>query len=172
MKMNFTLSALSIAAVLAAGLSTVAFADNRGGMGGGMGPMPVFDFATLDADKDGKVTRAEIDAAHAARVAEADANKDGLLSADELAAMHLKMMTERAKTMAAEMVTRMDTDGDKLLSVAEMAARPGLEKIFGMMDADGDGAITQAEADAAKDKMAERGGRGGKGKHGHGHGHN
>jgi hypothetical protein len=177
MKTNFTLSALTIAAVLAAGLSTVAFADNRGGMGGGMGgmemgPMPAFDFATLDADKDGKVTQAELDAAHAARVAEVDANKDGLLSGDELAAMHLKMMAERANTMAAEMVTRMDTDGDKLLSAAEMAVRPGSDRMFGMIDADGDGAITQAEADAAKEKMAERGGRDGKGRHGKGHGQN
>lgn len=176
MKKNFTLSALTLAGVLAAGLSTVAFAGNGDmggemGMGGGMGPMPAFDFATLDADKDGKVTQAEVDAFHAARVAEVDANKDGLLSGDELAAMHLKMMTERANTMAADMVTKLDTDGDKLLSAAEMAARPGPEKMFDMVDTDGDGAITQAEADAAKEKMAERGGRGGKGHHGKGHGH-
>ncbi len=172
MKTNFTLSALTLAGVLAAGLSTAAFAENRDGMG--MGHMPAFDFTTLDADKDGKVTQAEVDAAHAARVAEVDANKDGLLSGDELAAMHLKMMTERANTMAADMVNKLDTDGDKLLSAAEMAARPGAGKMFEMVDTDSDGAITQAEADAAKEKMAERGHgkRGGKGKRGRGHDNN
>lgn len=176
MKTNFTLSALTLAGVLAAGLSTAAFAENGsgmgwgmgGGMGGGMGPMSGFDFATLDADKDGKVTQAEMDAHRAARVAEVDANKDGLLSGDELAAMHLKVMTERVNTMAAEMVTRLDTDGDKLLSAAEMAVRPGPDMIFDMVDADSDGAITQAEVDAAKEKMGERGGRGGMGHHGKG----
>lgn len=171
MKTNFTLSALTLAGVLAAGLSTAAFAGNGNGddMGGGMGPMPAFDFTALDGDKDGKVTQVEIDAARAARVAEVDGNKDGLLSGDELAAMHLKVMTDRANTMAAEMVTKLDTDGDKLLSAAEMAARPGPEKMFAMVDTDGDGAITQAEADAAKEKMQDRGGRHGKGGHGKGH---
>ena len=168
MKTNFTLSALTLAGVLGAGLSTAALAEN-GGMGMGMWPMPGFDFAALDADKDGKVTKAEMEAFRAARVAEVDANKDGLLSGDELAAMHLKMMTERANTMAAQMVAKLDTDGDKLLSASELAARPGPERMFEMVDTDNDGAITQAEADAAKQKMQERGGRGGKGHHGRGH---
>ena len=55
------------------------------------------------------------------------------------------------------------------LSEAEMAARPNAGRMFTMMDTDGDGAITQAEADAAKQAMQEhRGGKHGKGGHGKG----
>ena len=84
------------------------------------------------------------------------ANKDGLMSADELAAMQLAEMTERAHAMAAKMITRMDSDGDGLLSAAEMAVRPGPARFFDRIDTDGDGAISREEADAAADKMADR----------------
>ena len=110
------------------GLAGAAVAET-GGLGGMMGHGGGMDaaamFTTLDADKDGKVTQAEVDAHKAARVAEVDANADGLLSADELSQMQIKAMTERANTMAAAMIERLDSDADGLLSAAEMAAAPG-----------------------------------------------
>lgn len=135
-----------------------AFAE-RGPQGGGFS-LQLFD--VIDADKDGKVTQAEIDAHRAARVTAADANGDGLMSADELSAMHLAELTERAKAQAAEMISRLDSDKDGLLSAAEMATRAGPEKIFDRIDADSDGAISREEATAAVEKMAkwrEDGGR-------------
>jgi Ca2+-binding EF-hand superfamily protein len=122
----------------------------------------MFLFDQFDADKDGKVTKAELDASRAARVKAADANGDGLMSADELAAMQLADMTLRAKSMAAEMVARLDSDGDGLLSAAELATRPGPEKMFDRIDTDSDGSITRAEADAAAAKMSERHGERGR----------
>lgn len=129
-----------------------------------------FDFATLDADKDGKVTKAEVEAFRAAKVKEIDANADGKISADELAAPRIAASTDRIKARSAEMVKKMDTDGDGLLSAAEMAARPGPEMLFDRIDANADGAVTQDEVDAARKAMHEKHGKG-HGKHGKdGHG--
>jgi Ca2+-binding EF-hand superfamily protein len=138
-------------ASLGIGVVGPALAERRSGQGA----MSSFNFDQLDADKDGKVTEAEIAASRAARVKAADANGDGLMSAEELAAMQLAEMTERATAMAAEMIARMDSDGNGLLSAAEMAARPGPARLFDRIDTDGDGAISRAEADAAAEKMAE-----------------
>ena len=84
-------------------------------------------FAKADADKDGKLTRAEIDQADAARRAEAtqrmqarmderfaalDANKDGRLSRDEV----------KDKGRFAERFDALDTNKDGFLSKEELAA--------------------------------------------------
>lgn len=44
--------------------------------------------AAMDSDKDGKVSRAEFDAAHTGMFDEADTNKDGFIDADESKAHH------------------------------------------------------------------------------------
>ncbi len=157
---------LGLVAVAALMLGTAAIADNMGqmrmgeGMGGhGMGDGPVLDLAAIDANKDGKISKDEMTAYREARVASIDANKDGKLSAEELTAMHLQEMTDAAKTMAARMIERLDTDGDSLLSAAELAGRPMPTGIFDRVDTNGDGFIDQSEIDAAKARMAERGDR-------------
>lgn len=175
------ISAVTLWTAAAVGLAGAALADNggfgMGGMGGmgGAGMTAMFD--TFDADKDGKVTQAEIDAYRAAGVAEVDGDKDGLLSADELAQMHLKAMTERANTMAARMLEMLDSDGDAKLSAAEMAAGPGPAMMLDRLDTDGDGAISTAEMQAAQAMMGQRGmgkdgmGMDGQEMGGHGKGH-
>lgn len=124
-----------------------------------------FDFAALDADKDGKVTKAEVEAFRAAKVKAMDANADGKISADELAAPRIAAATDRIKARSAEMVTKLDSDGDGMLTAAEMAVRPGPEMLFERIDANGDGAVTQEEVDAAQKAMHEKHGKG-HGKHG------
>jgi Ca2+-binding EF-hand superfamily protein len=167
---------LGLVAVAALMLGTAAIADNMGqmrmgdgmgmGMGMRMGEGPALDLAAIDADKDGKISKDEMTAYHEARVAGVDANKDGKLSADELAAMHLQEMTDAVKTMAGRMIERLDTDGDGLLSAAEMASRPMPADMFDRVDTNGDGFIDQSEIDAAKARMSERGDRmGGHGWH-------
>ena len=199
MKTTSVISSLVLATLTAARLSSMALAqettapatlapatevpatetpalDLMAGMGhdraGMIGPA-AFDVAVLDADKDGSVTKAELDAYRAARTAEIDATGDGFLSPEELAAMQIRAFTARAEDMAAKMVAMMDTDNDGKLSAAEMAARPGPEMIFDKIDADANGAVTQAEVDAAKASMivraGDRGGKHGGGKHGGGH---
>ena len=177
---KLTGSALIVAAML---MGAAAYAQDSGmgpeGMARGAGPM--FDFAAMDADKDGKVTKVEIEAFKAARFAEADTNKDGGLSPEEMSVAHDTMMAKRKADRAAEMFKRMDKDGNGLISQEEIPAPPRADKMFDRMDADKDGAISQAEFDAAKQKMQERmdkrghhqGGHGkdGHGKDGHGRDH-
>lgn len=178
MKYQNVLTALALAAVTGAAFSSAALADRgpkddmRGmemGMGPGMGMGPRFDFAAVDADKDGKVTEAELTAWRAAEAGKIDANKDGKLSAEELTAARVAEMTARATEMATQMVTDLDTDGDGLLTAAEMAARPGPARMFDRADADGDGAVTQAELDAMRAEGPGGDGEG-RGHHGGGHG--
>lgn len=174
--MNYrnVLTALALAAVTGAAFSSAALADRgpKGDMQGMEmgGPGPRFDFAAVDADKDGKVTEAELTAWRAAEATKIDANKDGKLSAEELTAARVAEMTTRATEMATRMVADLDTDGDGLLTAAEMAARPGPARMFEHADADGDGAVTQAELDAMRAEGPRGGGegRGHGGKGGHG----
>lgn len=174
--MNWTkaLTGTTLAAVFGIGLFAAlpTQAQDEMGMGGGgmmdggPGAGPMFDFETLDADKDGKVTKAEITAARTAHVTAADANSDGKLSGDELAAMQMARMAERANDRATRMVAELDVDGDGMLTVSELIVRPMPDRMFDRLDADGDEAISQAEVDAMQAQMQDRM----QGKRGHGHG--
>lgn len=170
MKMTKPLVAsVALAAIVAAGLSTVALAE-RGGPDSGFGPMPIPSFAELDADKDGRVTQAEFDAFRAGRVTALDTDKDGKLSAAEITAQAMQRAEARAGDMAAKMIAARDSDGDGLLSAAEMAVMPVPQMIFDRVDSDGDGAITEDEANVARERMAERMERGPRGHGPRGHG--
>jgi Ca2+-binding EF-hand superfamily protein len=181
-----TMLAMAVAPVLALGLvAGVAEArgwgeDRMGGMGGGM-PQMLPGFADMDADKDGKVTRAEIDAIRAERQKAMDPDGDGFVTLEEMTAHAADSAKARAEAMVDRMFARADTDKDGKLSAAEALASPmaggrGTDRMFDRLDRDSDGAISQAEYDAAAERMAkgDRGrgeGRGhGKGE-GRGHGH-
>jgi Ca2+-binding EF-hand superfamily protein len=101
-------------------------------------------FDRFDADKDGVITEAEIEAARATRLAAADTNGDGALSAEEFTARAVARAAERAGRMFA----RFDADGDGRLSDAEMQPRRG--GMMAWLDADKDGTITRDEAMSAK----------------------
>ena len=110
------------------------------------------------------MTKAELEAARASRVANADADGDGLLSSEELTALHVARMMPRIEAKTRRMIEMFDADGDGKLSVSELAAGPGPMMFFDRMDADGDGTLTADEA-------AQAGPKGhGHGRGGHGHG--
>ena len=158
---NIRIATLSALLVLGAG-ATLA-----------QGPDRAAFFATLDADGNGSLTRAELEAHAEARFASADADGDGFLTADELRAAqqahredHGKRMLERldsdgdGKLDAAElakgkkgksdqragrMIERLDTDNDARLSRAELLSRHDPARVFGRLDANANGAVTAEE---------------------------
>jgi Ca2+-binding EF-hand superfamily protein len=106
------------------------------------------------AADDGGLTRAETErrAPRLARHFEAiDANGDGRISAREIRAWR-KVGGRRGATARArfdELFRRADADGDGALSRAEaQASFPRLARKFGRLDADGDGRLTLDEVHA------------------------
>lgn len=131
-----------------------------GGPGKDRGAMLGEMFDSMDADKDGKLTYAEMEAHRKAEFAAADTNGDGALSADELSARALVRFQEKLAERTQAMLDNMDNDGNGSLSEDEMGEGPGMRN-FARLDADNDGAITKEEIQAG---MKHRK------KHGHGMG--
>lgn len=144
MRKTTALNSLTLAALLAAGVSTAVLAQEP--PPGPPGEPEMFLFDQMDADKDGK------------------------LSAAELAAMREKAEAARKEAMATKMISRIDADGDGMLSLEEMNAGPRPKSMIERLDTDGDGAVSKAEAEAMRDRMQDRMGKGRDGGHGGGHG--
>lgn len=134
----------------------------------GMGAGAMFD--RLDADGDGRVTAAEIEAFRDGLFAEIDADGNGEISRQEF----VDHAAARAAERAGAMFDRWDTDGDGILSRDAIEARRGsgwdAERLMRRFDADGDGAITRDEIATMRERWMER--RGARmGRHGGGSGH-
>jgi Ca2+-binding EF-hand superfamily protein len=143
--------AFSLAALITAGSSVaLAHGPGDGECHGGPGRGPGAHFEELDTNKDGSVTQAEFLAHGEARFAQADTNKDGKLTKEERQAAHQAHMKER--------FAKHDTNKDGKLTKDELGKMP--EEFQKRVDSNGDGAITQAEMEAAKGKMHEKHGRG------------
>jgi len=93
----------------------------------------------MDSDKDGSVSRAEIEAGTAAKAAEVDADKDGNITADEVIAYREKQRLQRV----ADEVKAMDSDGDGKVSVTEYEAAQVWR--LARLDRDGNGTIDPEE---------------------------
>ena len=141
--------------LMAALLSGLVVAAGAASADGHRGERP--DFATLDLNGDGMLSLEELQNQGEARFAAADTNGDGGLSAEELIAAAGARAAERAE----QMIERHDENGDGVLQIDEMP-RPGdrADRMFDRVDADEDGLISEAEFEAAKDRMGER--RGGR----------
>lgn len=127
-----------------------------GGPGGDRGAMLGEMFDTIDADKDGKLTYAELEANRKAEFDAADTNKDGALSADELQARALARFQEKLTERTQGMLDTMDNDGNGSLSQDEMGEGPGMRN-FARIDADNDGSITKEEIQAGMKHVKKRG---------------
>ncbi len=140
-----------LAVGLGAGVASVAVA-NQGGQN-----RPSFEM--LDADKDGKLTQAELDAHKAQEFVKADTDGDGMLSSEEMLARAKAQNGERMAKRISRMIARIDTDKDGMLSTSEMQAMPRGKGMFNHMDADSDGAITAEEFAAHKPGRGMRDGK-------------
>ncbi|MCX7645086.1 MAG: EF-hand domain-containing protein [Rhodobacteraceae bacterium] len=105
-----------------------------GGPGGG--EMMQMLFEEVDADGDGAVTQAEIDAFRAAKVGTADASGDGGLTLEEFETLY----REFTRLRMVRAFQALDTDGDGVISQAEMDRRFG--RVVERMDRNGDGVLT------------------------------
>ena len=110
-------SAIAALAVIGALMGSAVLAEKGGmGMGGpggqgeGRGAMLIELFDSVDADKDGKITYAELEAHRKAEFDAADTNKDGALSADELSARALARFQEKLAERTQGMLDNMDND--------------------------------------------------------------
>jgi hypothetical protein len=124
--------------------------------GGGPGAF----FAQADANHDGNITRAEWDAARAARFALLDANHDGKLTGDEIPHWGGHAGAAAAPNGGPPPgggghhgMMNADANGDGVITRAEWDAQSAA--IFQRLDANGDGVISAAELQAARDHMHE-----------------
>ncbi|MFZ1511855.1 MAG: histidine kinase [Tabrizicola sp.] len=153
-------SAIAAIAVIGALLGTAALAQKgemgMGGPGEGRGAMLTEMFDTMDADKDGKLTYAEMEAHRKVEFAAADTNGDGVLSPEELSARALARFQEKLGERTQGMLDTMDNDGNGSLSEAEMGEGPGMRN-FARIDADNDGFVTRDEIQAGMKHHKKRG---------------
>lgn len=120
----------------------------------------------LDANGDGKVTKAEFQAGRVNQMMRMDANKDGKVSREEFASMAARR-AERAAEKGAQpkgkgdgsrLFDRVDANRDGFLDRAELGKMA--EQGFARMDENGDGALSGAELTPRRGPgMAGGGGR-------------
>ena len=148
------LAASGAAALLAlGGLAGLAHADKGGWGGGGRGGHGMMGQELMqryDADKDGKVTQAEIDQNRTQWHGDFDADKNASLSLEEFTALWLKAKNE----MIVREFQFFDRDGNGQVTLDEY--RMPMQDMVARRDRNGDGALSPDD-------------RGGRGKHREGH---
>lgn len=174
---KLTLSLSAAALVLGAGAVAYAQAPERGARGQDMTrtqaeTMATKAFERADANGDGKIDAADREARRDARFARLDTNSDGTLSKEEFFTQHQRG-GERAEGMRSGkrgermgrrgmrgmghgmgMARNADADGDGAITEAEFTA--AMLARFDAADADNDGTVTRAERSEARKSMRER----------------
>ena len=149
-------------------------AEAQGGPGGRGRPDAAQSFQRLDKNQDGKLTRDELPERIADRIMAADTDGDGAVTQAELEAAGARMGGRRGPNAQgrqgrqgrpdpAQMFAHLDKNQDGKLTKDELPERMA-ERLMAA-DTNGDGAITKAEFEAAREKMGGR-----RGQHGGGSG--
>jgi Ca2+-binding EF-hand superfamily protein len=111
-------------------------------------------FKSMDANGDGRISAAEHAASAKKMFGTMDINKDGKVTASEMDASHERITGKKAapgELGSMEKIRVIDANGDGQLSEEEHAA--GSQKMFDAMDTDKDGFLTAAEMSAGHAKM-------------------
>jgi hypothetical protein len=167
--MKKSMTALALVATLASGAGAAIAQD--GPMRGRMGPMGAMagptlgglDFVAIDTDKNGSLSRAELQARAVARLAVVDTDHDGALSRDELVVamsdgrggLVALFSVDPAEAMADRLIARMGGTEAGRVEVAVLAS-DRVNRLLAFADTDRDAAISQAEADAMQARVASR----------------
>ena len=125
---------LTAAAILLASVSCAAFAASPGF------PRTEKSFNQFDADKDGKLSVAEVEPRSEKYLFRLDQNADGSLTKEEIEAWLQKGLERRRDLMLA------DADHDGAISRQELSTFVSAE--FGKADKDGDGSVSLQESRA------------------------
>ncbi len=125
------------------------FGPGGSGFGGGPGPMMGFGpadghgaealFDKFDTNKDGKISKAEVDAAEADQLKKYDKDGDGTLSLSEYQALFDDQMHEPM----VRAFQAFDRDGDGKVTIDELTGR--LDRLVQRLDHNNDGVIDQNE---------------------------
>ncbi len=116
---------------------------------GGAAEAQEFDLDSVDANRDGAVTRAEARGARAAMFVRSDLNQDGLLDVAERQAV-IQVIAARA----ARGLERADANHDGLISRAEFMNQP--YRGFDFFDWDRNGVLSPAEITALRARLGQR----------------
>lgn len=151
----YALGAAALVAVGAVALTATSFAGSGwyghrhhgcgegmpGGMGmhGGPGGHAFRMLEKFDANKDGKLTQAEIDETRQSRFKQFDKSADGVLTLDEFEALWLDFMRERM----VDHFQDQDNDGDGKVTPQEFGAR--FANMVQFMDSNGDGVLDASD---------------------------
>jgi Ca2+-binding EF-hand superfamily protein len=173
---KLTLTALVIGSGLALAGTVLAGTDCHAGKGGGR-------LSHLDADKDGKVTLAELMQSKQSWLRDFDANKDGAVTRAEFDAGFQARRTEHINQMFAKQdankdgvisreesampgrwFARIDTNSDGKLTREELSREPGRAGAhegergdrFSKLDTNGDGKVDAAETKSSAEQMLKR----------------
>ena len=133
---------LSAVVIAAAALTTAAHAQGWGGQGGRGGGM----MARYDSDKDGKVSLTEYEAGRQMMFQRLDADGNGTLTFAELDAAGQKMGTDPRAQMMMKRIDALkaaDANGDQAVSADEYKAAADTE--FKTLDKNADGFLTEDE---------------------------
>lgn len=132
---------LALAFVTLAGASTtIAAAAEEGSRAERRDQRAAIRFERTDVDNSGDISFDEFAAAIWKRVGTADADKDGKMTVAEIADEIQRMRAER---IAERLVQRFDMDGDGALTAAEIENRQ--RKMFALLDRNDDGKLTREE---------------------------
>lgn len=123
------------------GMGMMGGGHGMGMMGGGHGKHARFQYMLeqFDTDKDGKITKAEVEAVRQAKLATFDTDKNGALSLTEFEGLWMEQM-RRPMVRGFQML---DADGDAAVTAAELTSMT--ETMFAHMDRNDDGVIDNAD---------------------------